>query len=298
MFDDFDFSLLNSKLVKEDTVREELISPLLKALGYSLSGNHRIIRSFALLHPFVYIGTKKNNIKIIPDYLLMIDGKHKWILDAKGPSENILSGKNVEQAYSYAIHPKIRASVYALCNGHQLAIFNVNKTEPILIVNLKDLSSDLNELKKILSPLAFLNPRLLDFKPDFGLALHKLGYPLGDIISFKSLGLPFIIRVSDHLYSAVVEVGPVSEGFDGGVFCLSLDFSKNMLDKILAKIDRKIAFKIKESLSRQPYSIEILEGTPVLKISARITGEIYKNKDEQYSPLKIIDVDYVSSVVE
>lgn len=226
MFDNFDFSLLRSKLVKEDTVREELISPLLKALGYSLSSNHQIIRSFALLHPYVYIGTKKNNIKIIPDYLLIIDGKHKWILDAKGPSENTLSGKNVEQAYSYAIHPEIRASIYALCNGHQLAIFNINNTEPVLIVNLKDLSWDLYELKKLLSPLAFSNPHLLDFKPDFGLALHKLGYPLLDIISFKSLGLPFIVKVNDHLYSAVVDVGPISEGFDGGVFCLSLDFSK------------------------------------------------------------------------
>lgn len=296
MFYDFDFSLLNSKWVKEDTVREELISPLLKALGYSISGNHRIIRSFALPHPYVYIGTKKNNIKIIPDYLLMIDGKHKWILDAKGSSENILSGKNVEQAYSYAIHPEIRASVYALCNGHQIAIFNINKTDPVLIFNLKDLSRNLNELKKTLSPLAFSNPRLLDFKPDFGLALHKLGYPLGDIISFKSLGLPFIIRVNDDLYSAVVEIGPISEGFNDGAFCLSLDFSKKMLDKILAKIDSKIANKIKESLSRQPYSIEILEGTPVLKINAKITGEIYENKDEQYSPLRIIDIDYVSPV--
>jgi len=137
-------------------------------------------------------------------------------------------------------------------------------------LKLKDLSCDLNELKKILSPLAFSNPRLLNFKPDFGLVLHKLEHPLGDIISFKSLGLPFIARVNDHLYSAVVEVGPISEGFDGGAFCLSLGFSKNMLDKILGKIDKKIAFKIKEPLSRQPYSIEILEGTPVLKINAKI----------------------------
>ena len=144
--------------------------------------------------------------------------------------------------------------------------------------------------------MAFSNPRLLDFKPDFGLALHKLGYPLGDIISFKSLGLPFIIRVNDDLYSAVVEIGPISDDFNDGAFCLSLDFSKKMLDKILAKIDNKIASKIKESLSRQPYSIEILEGTPVLKINAKITGEIYENKDEQYSPLRIIDIDYVSPV--
>lgn len=69
-----------------------------------------------------------------------------------------------------------------------------------------------------------------------------------------------------------------------------------MLGKILGKLDKKIALKIKKSLSRQPYSIEILEGTPVLKIIAKITGKIYENKDEQYSPLEIIDIDPVSSI--
>lgn len=43
-------------------------------------------------------------------------------------------------------------------------------------------------------------------------------------------------------------------------------------------------------------AIEILEGTPVLEIRARIIGGIYENKDEQYSPLKIIDVNYVIPV--
>ncbi len=296
MFSDFDFSLLDNKLIKEDTIREELVSPLLRKLGYSISGSNKIIRSLALDHPYVRIGTKKNNIKIIPDYLLIIDEKYKWILDAKGPSENILSGKNVEQAYSYAIHPDIRASVYVLCNGHQLVIFNINQADPVFVVNLKDLSNDLNELKGLLSPMAFSNPRLLNFKPDFGLALHKIGYTQRDIFSFNSLGLPFIVRVNDSLYSAVVEVGPISEGFDGGVFCLSLDFNKKMLDKILKKIDKRVAFKIEESLSRQPYSIEILEDIPVLKVNARMTGGIYKNKDEQYIPLEIIDVDNVNLI--
>src|SRR5258708_5322375 len=47
---DFDFSLLDSTDFKEDSVREEIIQPILKALGYSAGGKNRIIRSLALSH--------------------------------------------------------------------------------------------------------------------------------------------------------------------------------------------------------------------------------------------------------
>ena len=55
------------------------------------------------LSSLVYFGTVKKDITIIPDYLLERDGKYAWILDAKSPTENIDTGKNVEQAYSYKI---------------------------------------------------------------------------------------------------------------------------------------------------------------------------------------------------
>lgn len=59
-FPDFDFSLLDSPDFKEDAVREELIKPLLDALGYSASNKKsRIIRSKTLKHPFVKIGSKR-----------------------------------------------------------------------------------------------------------------------------------------------------------------------------------------------------------------------------------------------
>lgn len=53
---DFDFKLLDDPQFKEDSVREEILFPIIKALGYSASGKNRIIRSKNLLHPFVAIG--------------------------------------------------------------------------------------------------------------------------------------------------------------------------------------------------------------------------------------------------
>lgn len=105
MFKNFNFSILNDPEFKEDSVREEIILPILQALGYSATGKYRIIRSKTLDHPYVMIGCKKRKTSIIPDYLFKLDDRYGFVLDAKAPSETIYKSRNVEQVYSYAIHP-------------------------------------------------------------------------------------------------------------------------------------------------------------------------------------------------
>jgi hypothetical protein len=83
-FGDFDFSLLDNPEFGEDAVREELVAPLLRALGYSASPPYQIIRSRKLEHPFVYFGTVKKDITIIPDYVLERDGRPAWIGATRG----------------------------------------------------------------------------------------------------------------------------------------------------------------------------------------------------------------------
>ena len=103
--------LINSDVIetagfKEDAVREEFVFPLLVRLGYASSGESQILRSKILSHPFIRIGTTQRPVNIVPDYLLMVGGKSAWVLDAKAPRENITSGANVEQVYSYAFTQK------------------------------------------------------------------------------------------------------------------------------------------------------------------------------------------------
>lgn len=95
LFQNFDFSQLNSHDFKEDSVREVLILPLLQKLGYEQS---QIVRSKTLQHPFLKIGSKKRPITLIPDYLLKVANNYAWVLDAKAPSEEIRSGDNVEHS--------------------------------------------------------------------------------------------------------------------------------------------------------------------------------------------------------
>ncbi len=155
---DFDFSLLDSPKFKEDSVREALISPLLQALGYTESGDNKITRSQKLVNPFVSIGSgtaKRRKVTHYPDYLLSVGDVPSFVLDAKAPKEVIHHGANVEQVYIYSIHPEVRVPRYALCNGRELVIFDIDKTEPVLYVHLSELEIHWDEVEKLIGPKAF-----------------------------------------------------------------------------------------------------------------------------------------------
>jgi 16S rRNA G966 N2-methylase RsmD len=154
----FDFSLLDSPLFKEDSVREEIILPILNALGYSAGGENRIIRSKTLEHPFLTTGSKRKPITLIPDYLLMVGKNFAFVLDAKRPREpdgsevEIKTGDNVEQVYSYAVHPEIRVEQFALCNGREFILFDVRQKEPVLYFHVSEISHHWDDLYKYLAP--------------------------------------------------------------------------------------------------------------------------------------------------
>ncbi|MGI9461751.1 MAG: restriction endonuclease, partial [Alphaproteobacteria bacterium] len=67
IFKNVDFSQLANPEFKEDSVREEIIVPLLNALELKESG-YKLHRSKKLLEPFVRVGSKFNEINIFPDY--------------------------------------------------------------------------------------------------------------------------------------------------------------------------------------------------------------------------------------
>ncbi|EGD33642.1 MULTISPECIES: DNA methyltransferase [unclassified Capnocytophaga] len=160
LYDNFDFELLNSPDFKEDAVREELINPILKELGYKAYGHNRIIYSKTLSHPFVKIGSQKRPINIVPDYLLEVDGRYSWVLDAKAPTENILSGEHIEQVYSYAIHPDINVQIFALCNGREFVAFDRDRKEPLLYFPLSEFDKHWEVMENLLSPDRFTEKKI------------------------------------------------------------------------------------------------------------------------------------------
>lgn len=154
LFGNLDFrTIADNPDFKEDSVREVIILPILKALGYE---QKNIIRSKTLEHPYLKIGSKKRPINLIPDYTLKVESNFAWVLDAKAPNEKIINCDNVEQVFSYAIHPEIRSAYFALCNGLQFSVFRTGDTDkPILLFPVDEIEQHWTELKLYLSPDSF-----------------------------------------------------------------------------------------------------------------------------------------------
>jgi hypothetical protein len=137
---DFNFKKLSSKEFKEDSVREEIIIPILEYFNWGKDNNKEIKRSLKLKNPIIKIGNQQKEVNIYPDYVLYYNGKPIFVLDAKAPNQDIEAGKNVEQVYYYAIHQEIQCRFYGLCNGFNFTIFELSTLTPKLNINLQNLT--------------------------------------------------------------------------------------------------------------------------------------------------------------
>lgn len=153
-FSGIDFKRLGSEVeFKEDSVREVIILPILRELGYEQG---MIERSKTLKHPFLKVGSTQKRVTMIPDYLLKVGENYAWVLDSKSPKEKIVNNENVEQVYSYATHPEIRTTYFALCNGMEFSVFRTNGDgTPILYFSLEEIDIYFPTLKRLLSKDSF-----------------------------------------------------------------------------------------------------------------------------------------------
>lgn len=290
-FRGFDFALLEDPDFREDSVREELLVPLLSALGYSASPPHRIIRSRSLQHPYVYIGSVRKPISIVPDYLLQRDGENAWILDAKSPDEKIDSGKNAEQAYSYAIHKDIRVPIYALCNGRRLTVFHISQGPSLLDIGLPEVAENwLLVLDLLGTRAAWPGGIPPGFLPDFGLMLRKSGLArMGDgqktFQLFESVPIHFIARIEDNLYSAT---GPYRQEYAPGQFSemiLTFDFDSAVFRTLLQALGDTYRERVERGLTRQPYRVLFEEPeVPLVVVAAELGDVVQTNNNESYCP--------------
>lgn len=284
VFGAFDFKILDDPNFKEDSVREELVVPILKRLGYSASGEHKIIRSEPLEHPFVYIGTKPHKVNIFPDYQLAPAGKREWVLDAKAPGEEIHTGPNVEQAFSYAIHREVRTMLYGLCNGRELVIFHVSELEPKLVVDLKDIDARWKDVWNLLSPLAFTNPAALHYLPDFGLTLQKAGHGHFEHMYFPLMAFGYVGKARDDLYTLVANFEM------GEAYCASFDLTPELYRDFLEAVTPRQRAVIQEALSQHPWGVRFEHDKPEVTIDAKLAGYTVKLPNEDYAPLKVLEV--------
>lgn len=172
LFGQLDFkTIANDPDFKEDSVREVIILPIIKELGYT---QENIVRSKTLQHPFLKIGSKKRPINLIPDYALKVENNFAWVLDAKAPNQKIINDDNVEQVYSYATHPEIRSNYFTLCNGLEFSVFRTADTDkPVLFFELENIENHWQDLKLLLAPTSFQVGKNFVYEPK---AIYKSGF--------------------------------------------------------------------------------------------------------------------------
>ncbi len=183
-FDTIDFSKFN-----EQDVREEVVAPLLRKLGYRTGTPNNVIRELPLTLRYdkAYLGRK--NPKRDPvlrgkaDYVCEVEGPIRWVIECKAPNIPIEIDA-IEQGYTYAVHPEVRAVLFCLCNGHELQVYQANlgdEAPPLLTLSYGELETRWFELEQWLSPKAI--------QRRFPSYIADVGKPLGP-------GLRSIVRIA------------------------------------------------------------------------------------------------------
>lgn len=283
MFDAFDFKLLDDPDFKEDAVREEIIGPLLKRLGYKPSGETRVVRSKSLAHPFVRIGTRKHPVTIIPDYTLWHGDTALLILDAKSPKEDVLSPDHIQQAYSYAIHPEVRAKHFALCNGRQLAVFHVDQEEPLLVLGLEEFGKRWSDVEKHLGYEYLLNPARRSYLPDLGFHVARLGVAFGEEVGFPDFHLYMIARQANDRYTCSTACR-----FDDRDYMATIDFRPVDLGAVLGCLAAPLLAQVRGALARAPFQA-ILDLMVAIDFTA-LLGPPTQGEHEVFRPFLLTEV--------
>jgi len=182
-----DFPKYNFNRMNETDIREEIIAPLIRHLGYRSGTDNNVIREQSLSYPKSYLGRKKNSDPILrgrADYICEAHSKVRWIIEAKSPDAD-LDREPEAQSWSYANHPEIRAVYFCLSNGREFKIFQTNRgpeAEPIFKCDYQELESSLTTIENILSPESILRDH-----PEY---LIDRGFPIGP-------GLRSIVRITN-----------------------------------------------------------------------------------------------------
>ena len=193
-FPPYNFDVLN-----EADIREEIIAPLLRSLGYRSGTENDVIREQPLNYPKFFLGHKKGSDPLLrgrADYICEVHQQVRWIIEAKSPDAP-LDREAEEQSWSYANHPEIRAVYFCLTNGREFKIFQTNfgpEAPAIFHSRYDDLEKDLRTIHNILSPEAIIrdHPALeIDRGEPIGPGLRSIVRVTNGAIIFQKNSLDF-----------------------------------------------------------------------------------------------------------
>ena len=217
-----DFPELPFDSMTEADVREEVIAPLLKFLGYRKGTLNSIERELPLTYEKVQFGGRKTadvTLRGRADYVCEAGGKVRWVIEAKAGSAP-LDAESLAQAWSYAHHADVGAVFFALTNGRQFRLHETNhgpKSAPLFDLTYEQLAENLQAIVNTLGPEGLLR-RFPDYVIDRGI---PLGPGLGSIAQISS-GRTKVARMEPNIAPVHELVTTITEGFvmrrpEGGI---------------------------------------------------------------------------------
>lgn len=162
--------------MNETDVREEVIAPLIRKLGYRTGTEHNVLRELNLAYSQVQLGREKATdppLRGKADYILEAGGKVRWVVEAKAPSAP-LDAAVAAQAWSYANHAEVRAVYFLVTNGRHFRLYVTNRgpdSAAVLEFAYEDIPKRLGAITNTLGPDGILR--------DFPDVVIDYGEPLG-----------------------------------------------------------------------------------------------------------------------
>lgn len=167
---------MSSPPLNEAAVCGEIIAPLLRALGYHANTNNDVLYQLSLRYPHDFLGRKKSKDPLLrgkADYTCKAGGRVSWVIEAKSAAADITTDA-IEQAYTYARHPEVRAVYFCLCTGSEFRVYAVDGTPEyaeIFRVDPRDTEKAAAALRPTLGPAALLRrfaEQVADTEPPIG----------------------------------------------------------------------------------------------------------------------------------
>lgn len=159
--------------MNEADVREEVIAPLIRRLGYRTGTDNNVIREQLLRYEFVFLGRKDPGkdpqVRGKADYILEAEKRVRWVIEAKAPQVEI-DRTVVEQAWSYANHPEVCAVYFAICNGKLFMVYRTSdgpQPQAMLRLSNSEMEAKYQAIASLLEPASLIRD-FPSYKADYG----------------------------------------------------------------------------------------------------------------------------------
>lgn len=265
-----DFPPLPFDQMSEADVREDVLVPLISALGYRTGTRYDVRRELTLRYPRQSLGRKQPSrdpqLRGRADYVLKVEGRLSWVLEAKSPVADI-GTEEIEQAWTYACHPEVRAAYFALCNGHELKVFDTlaaPEAPAILVVRYEDFNARFTEVLSLLGPHAIersIARRELSLGTPLGPGLGSVAQVASGLIRYASPSVPG--SVMPHLQTIVL--GGAVERDEQGKILVHLDTQAPLPG--MQAINERIGFRGVD-LSSQSHVLSVDPSQPMVLTGA------------------------------